>query len=81
LHPGIYLRDQNERTLQWWAAILKNVLIKATPIHSLLKKRSNKAIKFFRPNISFLDEAIQKNEKNVRSTDKGIKQSLIQQSL
>jgi len=43
---------------QWWAAILENVSIKSTPIHSLLRKRSNKAIQFFRTKTFSLDEAI-----------------------
>jgi len=68
-------------TYQWWATILENVSIKATPTHSLLKKRSNKAIQFFWSKISCLYEAINKKPKNFLRTDKATKKSWIQRIL
>jgi len=56
--------------MQWWAAILENVSIKATPIHSLWRKRSNKAIQFFWNQKFPLDEAIKSHWNGpIRSSD------------
>ena len=79
--PSPELHIQNLTSDQWWAAILENVSIKATPTHSLPRKRSNKAIQFFRTKIFSLDEAIKKPQNNFLRTDKAIKLSLIQRIL
>ena len=63
--------------MQWWATILENVSIKATPTHSLLKKDRIKRYNFLTQNLFSL-WSDKKKPKNFLRTDKAIKQSLIQ---